>query len=209
MRSRIEFGKLLLSYNLVGNGVELGSFEGQFANIILSSWPGNLYMIDVWRTLPITEYDDISNQNNYLSTINIAIKNIQSYEDRAHIIRMKGKDAVNLFNDNTLDFVYIDANHTYEAVIDDINAWYPKVKSGGIVSGHDYLPLPGDYNKENYAKNIKNIPISMWSNSDPTKTEYVGMFGVNPAVEEFTEAHGYNFNVTPDDWNGTWWFVKR
>jgi len=209
MRSRIDFSKLLLSNNLTGYGVELGSFEGQFAKNILSSWPGNLYMIDVWRTLPSDEYDDISNQYDYLSVIDTAIKNIQPYEDRAHIIRMKGKDAVNLFNDNMLDFVYIDANHTYEAVIDDINMWYPKVKSGGIVSGHDYLPLQCDYNKENYDKNIKNIPINMWSNSDPTKIEYVGMFGVNPAVEEFTTEHNYKFNVTPDDWNGTWWFIKR
>ena len=40
--------------------------------------------------------------------------------------------------DNSLDFVYIDANHSYACVMDDMTAWTPKVRSGGIVSGHDY-----------------------------------------------------------------------
>lgn len=40
--------------------------------------------------------------------------------------------------DESLDFVYIDGNHKFECVADDINAWFPKVRTGGIVSGHDY-----------------------------------------------------------------------
>jgi cephalosporin hydroxylase len=40
--------------------------------------------------------------------------------------------------DRSLDFVYIDGNHGYEAVLDDLAAWSPKVRTGGFISGHDY-----------------------------------------------------------------------
>lgn len=46
--------------------------------------------------------------------------------------------AANTFENDTFDLVYIDADHTYESVKKDLYAWYPKVKSGGIFSGHDY-----------------------------------------------------------------------
>ena len=47
-------------------------------------------------------------------------------------------DAVNRFEDNSLDFVYIDANHTEPFVTQDITEWSKKVRPGGVVSGHDY-----------------------------------------------------------------------
>lgn len=50
--------------------------------------------------------------------------------------------AASLFRDNSLDFVFIDAAHDYDNVIADINAWLPKVKSGGILSGDDYYHFP-------------------------------------------------------------------
>ena len=51
-------------------------------------------------------------------------------------------DAVTDFKDNSLDFVYIDANHIYEYVLQDIVEWQKKVRPGGIVAGHDYYQTP-------------------------------------------------------------------
>ena len=48
-------------------------------------------------------------------------------------------EAATLFEDNSVDFVFIDADHQYESVKKDITAWYPKIKIGGIMSGHDYI----------------------------------------------------------------------
>lgn len=47
-------------------------------------------------------------------------------------------EAVQKFDNNSLDFVYIDADHSYETTLEDITEWTKKVKPGGIVSGDDY-----------------------------------------------------------------------
>jgi predicted O-methyltransferase YrrM len=59
---------------------------------------------------------------------------------RANIIKVKGDSARSAegFPDSYFDFVYIDACHEYEAALADIKAWLPKVKKGGVISGHDY-----------------------------------------------------------------------
>lgn len=207
MNDRYGFPQLLKEAGLTGIGVELGSFKAEYAKFILKNWPGTLYLIDVWRGLDDAEYEDCSNHKLHSDIYAEAIKNLVGYEDRAYMLRAKGNQVVDIFKDNSLDFIYIDANHTYEAVKEDIIHWYPKVKSGGIVSGHDFLQLDC-YTKENYAQGKKNFPIWMWQGNNQSESTYAGMFGVNPAVEEFCEKNQYTFNVS-NDFPGTWWFIKR
>lgn len=52
----------------------------------------------------------------------------------------RSPDICSAFSDNSIDFIYIDALHDYESVKKDLHGWYPKVKKGGILSGHDYTP---------------------------------------------------------------------
>jgi predicted O-methyltransferase YrrM len=57
------------------------------------------------------------------------------------IIRKTSMDAVKDFVDNSLDFVYIDGNHKFEYVVNDLAEWSKKVRPGGIVSGHDWIKM--------------------------------------------------------------------
>lgn len=56
----------------------------------------------------------------------------------AGVINKSSVDAAGMFPDNHFDFIYIDADHSFVAVTADLNAWYPKVKPGGWILGHDY-----------------------------------------------------------------------
>lgn len=58
---------------------------------------------------------------------------------QAEYIMLPSNEAVNKFENHSLDLVYIDANHGYSEVVEDIAIWMPKVKKGGILSGHDYI----------------------------------------------------------------------
>jgi hypothetical protein len=183
-------------------GVEIGVFKGQFSKTVLDQWQGKLYMIDPWRPLG-DEYEDASNHKNHTDAYERTMENIRGYEDRAIMIRSLAEDIVELFPDNSLDFIYIDANHAYEYVKQDIELWYPKLKKGGLFAGHDYLDLDY-YDKEgNFAANGKDKHI-YWQPS----MEYGGLFGVNPAVDEFCNQHGYTLNVT-SEWIGTWYIIKH
>ena len=58
--------------------------------------------------------------------------------ERRFVLREGSPTAASRFADGSLDFVFIDGNHLYEAVCSDIAAWWPKLRSGGLLTGHDY-----------------------------------------------------------------------
>jgi hypothetical protein len=156
-------------------------------------------MVDVWRSLG-DEYEDASNHEYHQTAYADTMNNIKGYEDRAVMIRSNSKQAVELFNDESLDFVFIDANHAYDFVVEDIELWYPKVKSGGYLCGHDYIGIDW-YKDPNFLENKKDKHI--WNGSF-----YHGVFGVNPAVDEFCTKYDYELKVT-SEWFGTWIINKK
>jgi hypothetical protein len=95
----------------------------------------NFDVIDTWngstehQTDPILENDGLYCE---------FIKNIEPVKHAINTIRMASLDAANTYADESLDFVFIDASHMYEDVKADLIAWYPKIKPGGILAGHDY-----------------------------------------------------------------------
>lgn len=116
-------------------GAELGVKEGYLSKTFLSSNDQlTMYSIDLWgahESIPETHDHDL----NY----NLAVNNLKEYGSRSIIYRMLTTDAINKFEDNSLDFVYIDATHTYDAVKEEIQLWSKKVKTNGLMSGHDYV----------------------------------------------------------------------
>lgn len=65
-------------------------------------------------------------------------RNLEPVKGQYQVIRTTSIDGADRFEDESIDFVFIDASHAYEDVLDDLMAWRPKVQSGGIIAGHGY-----------------------------------------------------------------------
>lgn len=132
-RARNEFPLLLNYWGLLGTGVEVGVAKGEHAKNILDYWPGFLHLVDPWTHLP--DYPEVyDHEKNYLE----CMENLKEHSGRFETHRQTSSEAVGAFKDGSLDFVYLDANHGYEAVKRDLEAWWPKVREGGMLAGDDY-----------------------------------------------------------------------
>lgn len=120
--------------------VEIGSWKGKSAaylavEIINSKKNISLDCIDTWKGSPEhNAYKNIIPDDLY----KLFIKNVSSLLSVINPIKMDSISASKKYEDNSIDFVFIDANHSYDYVKKDIEAWFPKVKTGGVISGHDY-----------------------------------------------------------------------
>jgi hypothetical protein len=115
-------------------GVELGvyaaDFTEKFAKIGLT-----IYGIDPWIWYPGGGHSSQRGQNKrYL----LSLEKVSAYEN-CHLIRKTSAEALKDFEDESLDFIYIDADHSFPHIAHDIFYWEKKVRKGGIVSGHDYF----------------------------------------------------------------------
>jgi len=117
-------------------GAEIGVFSGLYSQTICSGMPGvRLYSVDSWKAYA-PDYRDIDRQEKLDQAKKDAYRRLAPFDVK--IIEKFSMDAVQDFKDGELDFVYIDGNHELPFVLFDIIHWSKKVKSGGIVSGHDY-----------------------------------------------------------------------
>ena len=120
-------------------GAEIGVAQGEFSKlIIVGNHQVHLYGIDPWE--PYKDYKDYVKQSSFDDLWHEANHRL-CYFKEFEFIRKYSMDAVKDFEDDSLDFVYIDANHEYDYVLQDITEWTKKVKPGGMVAGHDYIHL--------------------------------------------------------------------
>ena len=127
-------------------GAEIGVWVGDTAWRLLAQRPKTVHiLVDPWKEPdPESRYAQspdgiaIKKQPYFDECYNTAMKNIEPYKDRARVFRMPSWEASELIEDGSLDYVFIDAEHTYEGVKEDISYWLPKVKPGGLIGGHDY-----------------------------------------------------------------------
>jgi hypothetical protein len=123
-------------------GIEIGVYEGAFSEVILSCNPKKLYLLDCWESQTSGEYrrDPINWQN--FSPIYQLVLSRFGHLENVEIVKKYSQDFVKEIADEYFDFVYLDSNHTYRAVFEDLVSWYPKIKKGGIFAGHDYFYDP-------------------------------------------------------------------
>lgn len=183
IKFRKQLPELLNKLNLINEGAEIGVQTGRFSKHILKkSRLSKLYSVDSWAKLDPSLYPDIVNRHQIIQNIYyyITVFKLYKYRKRNSIIRDLSENASLLFEPGSLDFVYIDAIHTYEGCKKDIKLWWPKIKKGGFFSGHDYL------------------------NGDLPQ----GKFGVKKAVDEFIRNNKLKLFITKDPWP-SWYVIKK
>ena len=175
-------------------GLETGIEKGKNATVMYNNIPNlKLYGLDSYKQHPQASYVFHADRRNWNTEA------INGWKDQC-IERMKGRnyvaiekfteDAIHDIEDNSLDFVYLDADHSYDFTMQDIILWGRKLRKGGIMSGHDYF-----YEKGKRREKVKQ------------------------AVDDYTNVHGIKFYITDEDHdahasnlNGdyypSWFFVK-
>lgn len=119
---------------------EIGVWKGDLSKMIIRRFkPEYFLMVD-----PLLR--ELNDQEDYICTMGEKIKTQRQLNNIAKKLeklpadfkRMTSLEAVKEVEDSSLDFVFIDALHKYEAVKEDIQAWLPKIRKGGILAGDDY-----------------------------------------------------------------------
>jgi hypothetical protein len=143
-------------------GVEIGVDKAGFSKHILDlSSLERLHCVDTWQddfgSDHRPDYFDAQGDNRYREAESV----LKPYEGRYYMWRMTSLEAAQNFADESIDFCYIDGDHSLEGIYTDIKAWLPKVKVGGIISGHDYKDGPksgiSDYFGGQLHFNIKTV----------------------------------------------------
>jgi hypothetical protein len=111
--------------------IEIGVFEGRsFAYLIKK-------IIESKKNINLIGVDHFEGMSKGL--LNKVHENLALVKGKYEIIPKSSVEASKSFKNKSVEFVFIDAGHTYEDIKSDILAWMPKVKKGGIIGGHDYF----------------------------------------------------------------------
>lgn len=186
-----------------GNAAEIGVFEGQFAAHNLNFWRGNYWMVDTWAHRPGDGQDKNSEDENYWKDVFRAATHATQFAlGRRFMVQCTSLEYAAGFENHSLDWIFIDAGHDYDNAKADIEAWWPKLRPGGLFTGDDYglwqddpqiFPLTADRFERKFGSDAKG-----WK------------WGTAKALQEFCAARNLQLNVTwlNDTHNPAWYIIK-
>jgi len=154
---------------------EVGVWCGDFSEEMLSRIPdATVWSVDPWKNL---------DGNIMWRVMRKALVRLGKYGSRSCVIVAPSPQAAQCFADGFFDFVYLDGDHRYEAVVADLQVWYPKVAPGGILAGDDW----GEWLDGKPAVNRRQLTH---------KNRDGGIRGVMRAVREFAQETGLEIHHT-------------
>lgn len=138
--NRNKFPRLLASFGLESPesmAVEIGTHQGEFAEVFMKTWLGRLTCIDHWQQ----GYDpsDPASSGNREEDYALAKNRLSKYSNRVNILKINSVTASQTFGLEEIVFCYIDGCHQYESIIEDLKHWFPVIKPGGVIAGHDII----------------------------------------------------------------------
>eukprot|EP01041_Mallomonas_annulata_P001151 gene1151-2224_t len=189
-------------------GVEIGVQKGDYSETLLTDWKSceKLYLIDVWA--PQESYFDAANkdldvQEQYLAQTKHRLKPFATRSSpnpvEIVILRNFSSDAHHFIPDNSVDFIYIDARHDFCAVKEDIELFWPKLRPGGIFSGHDYLTQD----------DLEQVPSHTKERWDICADGSIERRAVKGAVDDFVDRNGFRIAVTVENDTFPSWIVRK
>ena len=148
-----------------GIGCEIGVLQGEFSKHLLQNWNcKTLCLVDCWEDHP-NDYDELFHDHH--TNYNVMLNNLKPFKERYQICRGYSDKIVHMFQDEMFDFIYVDANHSYEGCKKDLEIYWNKLKPGGILMGDDY--------------HLLDIETLNFGNRESVT------FGVTKAVKEFAK----------------------
>lgn len=142
--SRIELWKQVLDIHKVRTMLEVGVWKGDFSEQILRAC-GNIeryYMIDPWANLPDWNKPFNVAPEMFDAIYQEAMRKTEFASSKIVVLRGRTKEVIDSIPDNSLDFAYIDGDHTLRGITIDLMKVLPKIKEGGIIGGDDFTNTP-------------------------------------------------------------------
>lgn len=120
---------------------EVGVLYGDVAERLLLSFSGAKYTcVDPWMEQPESVYqDDVNRQDILNDAESITRARLARFGSQCSFHKAFSPEVASIFDDHTFDLVFIDGNHGEDAVCNDVIAWSTKIRTGGILAGHDYV----------------------------------------------------------------------
>jgi hypothetical protein len=148
--SRIELWTRFAHETGASTVAEIGVYRGQFAQRLLDGCPGivTYYMVDPWRNLadwnkPANKPDEIFGR-----FFDEAMERTATYEGKRVVLRGTTAEVIDQVPDGSLDFAYIDGDHTLRGITVDLIKVFPKVRAGGWIGGDDFSPSIWQHSQE-------------------------------------------------------------
>mmetsp|Transcript_6297 Transcript_6297/g.11625 ORF Transcript_6297/g.11625 Transcript_6297/m.11625 type:complete len:300 (-) Transcript_6297:47-946(-) len=145
-RTRFEIGSYLSHLNYTGVGVEVGVQKGFYTRKLLQGWrrAKMFIQVDLWEHQE--NYEDLANVGQDAQNVNMqmsctagqAMKQ-QGYTQEVLQCKDYSTECAKLIPDDSIDFIYIDARHDRKGVLEDLQHYWPKLREGGMIAGHDYM----------------------------------------------------------------------
>lgn len=164
--------------------VEVGAWKGRSTSfmgveVANSGKKIDFFTVDTWlgSATEAAQVNDPDVQKGVL--FDVFRRNIASIEQYVRPIRCKSVEAAEEFGDGSIDFIYLDAGHTYDDVRSDLAAWWPKLKRGGIIAGDDWewQDSPGDFSIRRavleFCKRHGQIPYTRPGYPQQSRTQWV------------------------------------